>query len=347
MKCALIEFNYYHDEVLPTQVYLLNRLGIRPDVYMVSRAVRKDAFVYTDGLDYCRKQIDGWWRIRGTPSRRGQYDVVVANSIEPPRALSRFAAIGLPTVAVLHNAELIDKTKYSDYFRGRGRVPLVLAKHVASSLAPGRALEWIAPVYLGEPPRPTRSDDRLRFCVSGNIEFARRNYPALLGAVAGLAVERSDFVVTCVGRPAPDGPAFRAQVADAGLERFFEFSNGEISYARYLSDAAGADFMLPLLDTASDAFASYFRTTASSSISMAIGLGVVPIVNTALARLYGLGPDDAILYEDGQLLDVMRRTLDERPDTRQLRQALIARRESLLAESVASLARAVAAAEPR
>jgi hypothetical protein len=345
MNCALIEFNHVHDQILPTQVYLLNRLGIRPDVYMAAQAIRNDAFVYAEGLEYRRLRTDGWWwRIRGTPSRLARYDLVVANSIEPLGVLGRVAAIGLPTVGVLHNADLIYEPIYADYFRGRGRVPLVLAKHVASSLSPVGAVEWIAPVYLGEPAPRTRADHRWRFCVSGNIEFSRRNYAALLHAVADLSLERSDFVVTCLGRADWDGPAFRAQIADAGLERFFEFSESEISYGRYFSEAAGADFLLPLLDTSSCVFAPYFRTKVNSSLLMAVALGVVPVVHSAFARLYGLGPDTAILYEDDPLVDAMRRALDERPErSSQLRENLIAKRESVLAESVDRMDRAIAA----
>ena len=47
MKCAVIEWNNHHDEVVPSLVYGLNRLGIVPDVVLSEdRAIKKNAFSY-------------------------------------------------------------------------------------------------------------------------------------------------------------------------------------------------------------------------------------------------------------------------------------------------------------
>jgi hypothetical protein len=344
MRCALIEFNYYHDQILPTFVYLLNRLGVRPDVYLPSRALRNDAFVFARGLHYRPLRTDRWGRIRGTPSRVAPYDFVIANSIEPPTVLDRMARITLPTLAVLHNAELIETPRYVRYFDERRRVPLVLAQHIALFLKWNGPAEWIAPVFVGEPTRLARSNHRSRFCVPGNIDFERRNYAALLDAVYALSLERSDFVVSCLGRPHPDGVAFRAQIAGRGLDRFFEFSEGEISYERLFSGAAGSDFLLPLVDKTSEMYDSYFHTKLSSSAALASAVAVVPIAHAGFARLYGLDSEQAILYEDGELLNAMRRALDERPGVhRHRREALVTRRTALLAQSVDNLGRALAA----
>ena len=83
MKCALIEFNHYHDETLPSLVLMLNRLGIEPDVYVPRRAARKNAFVFATSLKYRLLIIDGIGRIRGTPTRAAKYDLAVLSSIEP------------------------------------------------------------------------------------------------------------------------------------------------------------------------------------------------------------------------------------------------------------------------
>ena len=56
MRCALIEFNAYHEETLPTFVRLLNGLGIEPDVYMVRRSISRQPFAMTSDLRFRQRR---------------------------------------------------------------------------------------------------------------------------------------------------------------------------------------------------------------------------------------------------------------------------------------------------
>ncbi len=310
MKVAVVEFNFYHDQVLPTVVYALNELGHKPDVYVTSRAAATNAFVLTHGLKYRLRLIDHaspiqgrLVRLRGTPARYGRYDLLFMNSLEPRTLLKRASRIDLPTLGFVHNANLLqDDAEYGRFFASPTRRPMYLGRHVARGLGAQHASAWIAPFYLGSPTDPPDvGDGRQRLCVAGNVEYVRRDDAALLDAVVDLAAERSDFVVRIVGRSgARDGRDLRARIAARGLGDRFTFTDGEIPYAEFLSLLATSDFILPLIESDVPAFAPYLSVKVTSSMLMAAGLEVIPIADARLARLYGV-EDGAVSYEPGGL----------------------------------------------
>ena len=193
----------------------------------------------------------------------------------------------------------------------------------------------------GSPGRPAA---RRIFAVSGNVEFARRNYDSLLDAAAALAGEDAEFVVRIVGRSTSgDGKAFREAVESRGLASRFEFSPGEITHPRFFRLIADSDFSLPLIDTSRDAYRAYLETKLASSVPFAIGLGVPLVANAALVRAYGIdgtGP----AYEDGGLTAAMRRAIASTDEERSgWRDALVAKRAGILDASLANLRAAIAA----
>jgi hypothetical protein len=351
MNVAVVEFNYYHDEILPTIVHALNALGIDPDVYVPARAARKDAFALTSGLRYRVRLVDGRSRlrdmvrrIRGTPARHRRYDLLVMNSIEPDDVLQAASRIDLPTLAVVHNADrLVDDGPYAAYFADRRHRPIYLGRHVARPQVGAGDHRWLAPVFLGDvPPGAVREDARTILCVQGNVEYTRRDYGALVEAVIPLAAERSDFVIRVVGRSdTADGRDLRARVEERGVADRFTFSRGVISHRRYLTDIGTSDFIMPLLDGRQPAHAPYLESKITSSISMSVGLRVIPIAEAQLASLYGV-ESVAVTYEHGGLPAAIRTALDLPAAVRSER---IARLESLrstaLTASVANIAAAI------
>jgi hypothetical protein len=349
MKAAVIEFHYYHDELLPSIVYVLNQLGAKPDVFVPSRAARKNAFAHVTDLQYSLKLIDSpsllrdlLARIRGTPSRYRRYEVLLMNSIEPLDTLAAASRIELPTVATIHNAELLKPdTPYGRFFAGPTRQPLLLGRHIAASVGTTYGAGWLLPVYYGNvtPARGDR-DGRQRLSVSGNVQFTRRDYASLVDAIAQLAVERSDFVVQIVGRSdSRDGRTLRADVDARGLSRYFAFTGGEISHGRYLSLLAGSDFILPLINTGNPVVAAYFELKMASSMSMAIGLGVIPVANATLAQVYQVD-GAAVTYQADRLLEGIRAALDLAPADRAGR---VLRLSSVRSEALSASVRNIAA----
>ena len=351
MRCALVEFNHYHDEVLPTFVWLLNRLDITPDVYMVERSAKRRAFARSEGLRYRLRSVETMDRLGGLDWRLRRYDLAIVNSMEPPENLARAARLGVPVLGVVHNAHLLAGDEaYRAFFAAPNRRPLVLGQHIAERVgASAGAPWWISHVVFGAPTRePGEPGRATMFAVSGNVEFARRNYDALLDAAGTLAGEDLPFLVRIVGRSTfPDGKAFRATVDSRGLTSRFEFSPGEIAHPRFFRLLSESDFSLPLIDTSRDAYRAYLETKLASSIPFAIGLDVPLVANDALVRAYGIegtGP----AYEDGGLTDAMRRAIASTEEERSgWRDALMAKRDVILEASLENLRAAITAVTDR
>jgi hypothetical protein len=346
MRAAVVEFNFYHDEVLPTVVYVLNQLGIEPDVYTPARAIRKDAFGLTPSLRYARFLTDGTSPIsrtlvslRGTPARYRRADVLLMSSVEPATALAAAARLDLPTIAILHNADLLRNEEYSRFFSSGSRLPLFLGRHVANAIGGDDNDAWLAPVYLADAPPRDQERELTRFCVQGNVEYARRDYAALVDAVSELAAERSDFVIRMVGRStSPDGQQFRAMIGKRGIADRFLFTGGEITHAAYLTQVGTSDWLLPLLHRQQSALAPYFSVKITSSMSMAIALGVPPIAEETLATLYAMTAA-SVTYASGDLAGGMRAALAM---TAGERTTLASRLDMMRAELLAASVRNVA-----
>ena len=351
MRVAVVEFNPYHDEVLPTFVWLLNRLDVTPDVFMVKRSARRRPFAGSARLRYRARSVGGIGRLGGLAWRLRRYDLAIINSMEPPEILGRAARLAVPVLGVMHNTDLLlDDAAYRAFFAAPGHRPLVLGQHIAERLGDSAGAPWwISHVVFGAPRTEPREPGRPTiFAVTGNVEFPRRNYDSLLDAAGALAGEGLPFLVRIIGRSTyRDGETLRAVVESRGFASRFEFSRGEINHPQFFRLLADSDFSLPLIDTSRDVFRPYLETKLASSVPFAIGLGVPLVANTALVGAYGIGGTGPE-YRDGDLTEAMRRAIGSTEEDRSgWRAALLAKREAILDSSLANLRAAISAVRSR
>ena len=311
-RTAILEFNAYHEEVIPTFVHLLNRVGVEPRVYLVRRSRRRKPFDLAPELRFGRSSIEAIDERWGIPFRARLHQLLIINSMEPAANLERISGARTPLLGVMHNAELLHTaTAYRTFFAQRRRLPVVLGRHIAAHLEPTIGpVPWVSHVYFGPPPPRPVGRGPTTFAVSGNVEFHRRNYLALLDAAEQLHREGRALRVRVIGRShTPDGERLREELARRGLGDLFEFSAGEVSHPEFIGQLAASDFVLPLIDEGSDRFRAYLETKVASSIPFAIGLGVPIVMHRALTSVYGLdgaGPT----HGDGELAAAMRRAIE-------------------------------------
>lgn len=344
MRCALLEFNPYHGEILPAWVHVLNRLGVEADVFASLRIIRNDPLGCVRDLRYRQFLTGGPAYLWHAARRFKDYDFVVFNSIEPRGVLARAARFERPALAVLHNAHLLrENSAYREFFARPARLPVTLAAHAARTWPEAQRDSWLAPVLLlsgdiAAPPVPETARTA-RLCVQGNVEYKRRNYPALLDALAELHASGETRVhVQIAGRNhIPDGKLLRRQAAERGLSAQFSYTRRpffftDIGYRKYYATLTGTDFILPLVDD-SPPYRAYLEDKLTSSVVAAIGLVCVPILHRRLAELYGI-EDAALQYENGGLAQALRRASELKPDElARLRAALAQKRGELLAAS--------------
>jgi hypothetical protein len=345
MKVALVEYNDYHDEVLPSLVHLLNRLGIRPDVYMRRKAIARNAFEYAGELRWHRHDLDGLGaKVLGTPRRFRTYDLAIVASIEPKSRLRAAASLQMPTAAVVHNAELLlEDPDYRTFFADAKRAPLVLGRHIRSHLKErGITASWAPFVYFGLVPRPIRRRGPVTFAVPGNLEYGRRNYPALLDALAEVRQHDDDVRVRVIGRSGtPDGYRFRTELRERNLAEIVAF-DPQPTHGLYLRALLECDFLLPLVDRSSPQFEHYYDVKVASAMYMAVALGVPLVAEHELTRTYGV--DNAtIMYGPGGLAEAIRSAVHLSVNERDvLIENLATVRATLLNDGAASLGALIA-----
>jgi hypothetical protein len=345
MRCALIEYNPYHEEVLPTFVRLLNELDVKPDVYTVRNSRGRLPFERAAELRMRRRKVENMDRWFGLRFRRRKYDLLIVNSMEPASIPERLSRLATPVLGVMHNTELLaDDATYRAFFARPRRLPLVLGRHIAAHFArDGQPMGWISHVYFGQP-EPARTDGPTTFAVCGNVEFHRRNYDALLTAASELVAGGMPFRISIIGRSADaDGLTLRREIEARGLVSAFEFTPGEIPHPAFFDLLAGADFVLPLIDRSTERLRPYFETKVASSIPFAIGLGVPLVLHRDLAAVYDVG-SCGLTHEEGELAGAMRRAIESGAEERtRWRSGIDAARSAILAASRENLRAAMSA----
>jgi hypothetical protein len=351
LRAALVEYNFYHGETMPTIVSALNQLGIDVDCYGPTRLLRNNPFVYTKGLRFSFRSTEALaFRLWTGRRHFGDYDLLVVNSLEPKEHLRRAEQASIPTIGVVHHGAFLQgDPDYVRFFANPSRRPIVLAEHVSRYLAHFGQVEWLAPVYLGEfARRRPATPGPIRFCVQGNLEFDRRNYVSLIDAVDAVVTDGyRNLEIVHVGRNdppyGPDGPAFKAMVRERHLEEYFRYTEGDLPYREYYGAIADSAFLLPLLDTTDTRYSRYFHDQGTTSALVSIGIACVPVIHTELASLYGLG-QFSIQYADGELDRALRRALELSEQELEACQAgLKQRRDHLMTQATANLGNVLAA----
>lgn len=341
MRCAVVEFNKVHGELLPTLVLLLNLQGIEVDVFASYRVMANNPFTLTKGLNYRSFLISRLaFRMLSSLGFFHRYDFLIFNSLEIygsdptwlQRTISRWK--GSPVLAIVHGPSAVG----SWAMFSPTKAPLVLSALSAKTLPLGSESSWIAPVFLASTEQTAERSGPARFCVPGNISADRRNYAALIDAVGELTRSgHRDFVVSLVGRSATDGQAIKERIHAEGLQHYFEFHDSDIPYAEFYFQVARSHFILPLIDRTSAKFHCYYEGTVTSSLLLSLGFSIVPVLERDLAELHGVAKG-AITYSSQGLAGAMKLALQlAEPRRIEMRGFLAAARERLLEESDANL----------
>ena len=315
-RAIILEFNWYHGEVIPSLVYLLNRLDFSVDVYVSPDLLELNPFAGLSHLDFKLMPIDRHsFEMAHWKDTLAAFDVLVLNTFKRDETMAKLAEIEMPTLLVVHNGHRLSESESNrDYVSPRHREVLVLSPHVAAFLKKNEVdSTWVFPgLFASDGDRSMEDDSVLRtFCVQGKTRFKRRNYESIVTAARKLKKKGfRNFSVKILGKSnSVEGYLIRWIVFFRGLGRYFSFSRSVVGYDEFYRELRASTFLCPLIDKEHRAYRRYFEDKASSSIPAALGNKLIPIVHEDLASIYGIG-SCAITYKDGMLSEALQTALE-------------------------------------
>jgi hypothetical protein len=283
----ILEHNNCHDELFATWVHVLRRLGCRITIGCRWEVLRRRPLAYAadDSFSWV------WYRKNLTKDRPlplHRFDAVLLNSLEdynpkPEQPLTSYLHdIKQPILAIVHDPRVLGDDEAA-FFDGQQR-------QLAALFATPKAAHILHPVYLGRTPKPVLSAPP-RFALQGNIQFFRRNYQSWLRALETNTTDAASFRLIGNDQTA-DGAILKKRVPPCAA---VDWQGKVPSYRRYYRLLSECAFLLPLIDDVDSNCARYFHAGVSSSASLALGLGIVPVLNEAYAA-HIQQTDGAVLY---------------------------------------------------
>lgn len=301
-RVAIVELNDYHDEVIPSFVRVLSGCGFGVDVFTTKANLRKNAFCLLEKIPNFRLVCLHRMRRLIFLSRFFQkYTAVFFNSIEPFSILGYTKRIFAPLFLILHNAGSALSREMISFRKQRNPFLVTLSSHVSRTLREnGIETLFALPSYVG--PIDNERSRLGSFIIQGALVPSKRNFGELVEIIPALKFDREANFFQFVGMSSDKtGVEFKRSIAERGLSEIFRFSNGKgISFREFYSHMLRGTFILPLIDHSMDSLNEYYHTTISSSITLGIALGLIPVVEVDYARLFGI-EDFSITYDTGHL----------------------------------------------
>ena len=291
-KCCVVEIHPMHYEVLPSIIAALNGNGIVPHVFMANCNKRNDIFngfpelhfiALSAGQGSLRKKLSAIIR---------SYRRVIYNTLDEhgnSRVLAGSAS-GSHVWGIEHNISVEE----------------IAGIHKLVLLPYNRSQARIFPCYYRAKKRAELPDERL-LVIQGNIAPGRRNYSSFLRSFAEIRGELGNLKFVFVGfRKQPFYSNLLEEIRALGLgDSYLDAGEKNLTYSEFFRLVEAGHFILPLIDRSEEYCVPYFENKLTSSIPLAIGVGIPLVVNSELARKYSID-DGCITYDDDRIGDGLR-----------------------------------------
>lgn len=318
MRIAVVELSPRHDEVFPAWLHLAEANGhsieffVSPelksrDIFSVLEFPRSKVFLTSSSelgnatiLKIFRRTCTALLRIRALFLLRTKYDLVIANSVEPQKNYRLFFRfVNKSMLVVLHNGNVLIANKKHGGIIGKRNISIVvLSKHVQDFLTQYKIASHPINSFLGlrSASLGIRKRHEGTFCIQGNIDFNRRNYDSLLKAASKLKKENTQCNFQVVGKVNRSAIFMQKRIAEMGISDYFTFADDTERYRDYYRAIYRCRFLLILVDDSRMIYHPFFEDKCTSSLSIALGLGVIPIINGRLAEVYNIS-ECSVLYD--------------------------------------------------
>lgn len=318
LRIAVVELGGRHDEVFPVWLYLTKKNGYTIDFFAAPLHQARDIFSLMDaprprcflttsrdlGSSAVSKMLQRlhtvFLRLKSLLLLNTNYDVVIANSIDVGHYYQSFIRyIKKPMMMVLHNGNALTAiSEYKDLQYRAASSVVVLSKHVQEFLARREIVSY--PIHPSLRLKAEFVDGCQKhastFCVQGYINFYRRNYDSLLTAAIKLKEKNVQCSFKIVGRLGRQSRIMQERISELGVSDYFTFVGDAVSYRDYYRAIGSCRFLLALVDDSRMIYRPFFEDKCTSSLSIALGLDVIPVVNSRFAEVYDIEAC-SVLYE--------------------------------------------------
>ena len=296
-RCAIVQFEPRHEEVIPSLVAACNANGYRPRIFLHRRILklRGDIMALMPDLEFDvhyaplsmpdYRAADAPDHIRKTIAaiEAAEHGFVLMASLSREKAAIWAQGVTKPLIMVLHNLD-----HFSQMALLRETLEMPNAHYI--SLSAHVTAEWISrmgkahmdriatlePFYWIDGPTP-RPDQPRRVVIPGNINTRTRDYPGLLDLLSKRldAYENLHFVLPSGGG---DRAKIESEILARGLSSRFTCvpldKSGQVGHAAYFDALAGTQVIHPLMPFD---YEQYQRIKITSALSSSVGF-CVPII---------------------------------------------------------------------
>ncbi|KIC43989.1 hypothetical protein RA28_13350 [Ruegeria sp. ANG-S4] len=354
--CSIVQFEARHEEVIPSLINILNRLGYRPKVFLNRRIrrVRGDIFSEFPELDAEIKytgfkaksdtppSVESWPGDVESEILSEDVDFIVMNSFNRPSAANWARGCGKPVIALIHNVDqYVADAVYSETLDLNQFAFLTLADHVSATLFEkigGRYAEKVSEFhcdFFSATRAPYRPSKRRSVVIPGNLNLRTRNYKGLIDV---LKERRSswdalEFILPSSGA---DRDTVLQEISENRLQdRVFALplgGQGQVPHASVMAAFRNATVLLALIKPGFD---QYRRNKVTSSVFASSGFSLPMSMGGDTSDCYSIPhlPSTSSLAEeldqigaisDAELYQISSRIDSYRKDKQQISQANLA-----------------------
>lgn len=355
IRIAVVEINPRHDEIFPMWLHLARRNDYKIDFFISPRHQSRDIFSVLESprpkcfltsspnlggatiLKMLRIIFTIFLRLRTLLLLKIKYDLIIANSMEPMNIFWQcFRYLNKPILAVMHNgnALIVDK-RYDNLKKKNTFAVVVLSRHIQNFLTQHDIFSHPIYSFLGLRTATLSNGNKQEyaFCVQGNTDFHRRNYDSLLRAASKLKKEKVRCIFKIVGTVNRSAVLMQKRIEELDISEYFTFIGDAESYLDYYRAIDSCRFLLFLVDDSRLIYQPFFEDKCTSSLGVALGLNVIPVINSGLSEAYNI-EECSVTYESDDVYSGIRSALSfDSKEIDSLRNNLGAKRQQLTDDS--------------
>ncbi len=357
MKIAILEPNHYHDELFLSWIDAFEAHGAQVDVLTTEDNIQRDVLSSCKGRVrvICLKRkviksrvsksnsnlliklvfrflglfhglfinaMNKFLMGRAVRSINKHYDGAVINTIDDIRYLRALESISIPAIAILHHGNVVTNNIYKKFLQKKNITIAALTRHVQEYIHRcGFSCEVLTPVvfpYIEIAQKRTRN-----VVIQGNIELARKDYEALM------TCKGNQTVFEIIGRESAQLAELREFYHYYSVDSIIRFTTDCENYKNFYETIAQHSFLAFLLNKKRVSMLPYYLYKCTSSINLAIGLQLIPVIDRETAEIYDL-LDIAIVYDNNinEAMELISRLDDNKIEEKQSK--LLKMKESIL-----------------